>query len=297
MWLISPVSKLLCARRGIEKAIFLRLLESFYVVFLNFGLCYFLSALFVGFKGVGESNRSVQHTFSARQEIKMRGISIVRNVRRESISIMENAWNDFKKWYDKRNESYIKSAIDNGMSAENAIKDRWGCWSERDLVLHLSRFIYQRTNDLDVHLEFEMKPENFSDKISKLLERAMNKLEARVGKKKVKPDMIICWHDEEPFLAAVEAKMFRGQEGIARRYGRTLEENIKKDIETLNVLRGEGICHEVFWIVLDDYYWLNDKETSKWLEKKMKEFSNKGIRTLFHKSTVKKKFLNARAQE
>jgi len=209
---------------------------------------------------------------------------------KEVAAIIKSAWNDFKGWYDERCESYIKSDIDNGMSPENVRDSHWVCWTEKDLVLHLSRFIYQKSPDLDVHVEFEMKPKNFSgnEKFSKLLEKAQNNFAGRTGREKVKPDMVVCWWDELPFAAAVESKMFRGQ----HLYGRTPEEDIKKDIETLRVLLEEDICKNAFWMVLDDHYWLKDDRMSKQLEKMIRELAKEGIGTLYHKSTIKQKFLN-----
>lgn len=209
---------------------------------------------------------------------------------KEVAEIIKSSWNDFKDWYDERCDTYVKSEIDNGWNAEDAVKDRWVCWREKDLVLHLSRFIYQRSPDLDVHMEFEMKHQNFDGKFSKSVERAQEKFARRSGKKKVIPDMIICWHDEQPFSAAVESKMFRGQEGIALRYGRSWEEDVRKDIETLRVLLEEHICADAFLMVLDDYYWFNDAEKSKQLEKTIRELP-KGIDALYHKSTIKRKFI------
>ena len=201
------------------------------------------------------------------------------------ISTIESCWSDFKKWYDKRCESYIESVVNKGMSPKKAVNEPWVCWSEKDLVIHLSRLIYERTKDLDVHVEFSLKPTNFKNfpKLYKLLGGVKKKIKIAI-----KPDMVVCYdtHDE-PLLAVIEAKMYRRQYGLE-----DFEKGVAKDFETLKILHELGICHSVFWMVLDDHYWFKNKEVSRQLEKKMETFWNKGIRVLYHKSTVKKKFLS-----
>jgi hypothetical protein len=201
-------------------------------------------------------------------------------------SIIESSWNDFKKWYDERCESHIKNVVRNKiMSHEKAVHEPWVCWSEKDIVTHLSRMVFERTIDLDIHVEFSLKPENFKN-FHRLCELLWG-VRKKVGRKRITPDMVVCYdtHDE-PLLTVIEAKMYRGQ------YGRNdFQKGIDKDLETLKGINEVGACHNVYWMVLDDHYWLKKEEISRQMEKDIETFRKNGIRVMYHKSTIKKKFL------
>jgi arginine utilization protein RocB len=87
-----------------------------------------------------------------------------------------------------------------------------------------------------------------------------------------KPDLIIAQENSpESFLLCAEAKCFHAAVEAVSRGGRTIKDEIEKDIETLRQLKQLRIAKKVVFMLFDDYYYLREKqkmeEIKSWLVK------------------------------
>ena len=77
--------------------------------------------------------------------------SLLLTIMTQTSQIVEKAWNDFLKYYEKRVKKYVKEIkLPNNEEFlyKKARNEYFVCWDEYDLLMHLGRFIYK-------HLEKE----------------------------------------------------------------------------------------------------------------------------------------------
>lgn len=205
------------------------------------------------------------------------------------VKLLEKAWDNFTAYYDKKAQRYSKSLN----NFEEAKEEHWICWNETDLMAQLARFFYKEldddnNNDIEMHFNKNISPGNFGKyEFSNKLKNLKNALG-----RYPKVDLIITQEDNfGSFLLCAEAKY--PHYSLESR-GRTIEEDIKKDLKTLSEIKKLDIAENVVFIMFDDYYYIHEHERNK--SKKIKEvlgiYGNKSnvngkIKILYHESKAK----------
>lgn len=201
------------------------------------------------------------------------------------IFFFKKAWNDFKNYFDVKCKCYSAE-----MEKEDAKKSHWICWSESDLVTQLTRFYYKRLeesglNDIEVHINERLSPSNFEDyRFYDSLIEVKNKLN-RVPR----PDLIIAFENrDEPFILCAEAKCLRYSVEEVSRKERTVLNGIREDIKKLRTLRSYNVCSSIAYILLDDYYFIEEENRARVIKKRLGEYCQKyGIIKMYHTSEAK----------
>ena len=200
--------------------------------------------------------------------------------------IVKDAWKMFCKDYDSRVSKYSKSLE----SEKEAMAEHWICWNEYDLMLQFGRFFYKELNeigpDIELHLEKNLSKSNFEKYsfASKLL-----KLKGNL-KRAPKVDLIITSEkDQGLFSMCGEVKYLHYSVEGMNRGQKTVEQAIEKDLKTLLKIKELGIAESVVFIVLDDYYCLdeNKSEKCKNIESLLQKYNKKTI-ILSHNSCAAK---------
>ena len=92
-------------------------------------------------------------------------------------NMLEEAWNNFVKYYDKKALGYSKSI----KSREKAKDSHWICWNESDLMVQLGRYFYillknnKSISDIEMHFDKFLNSANFGDYIFNFLFRTLDK--------------------------------------------------------------------------------------------------------------------------
>lgn len=200
--------------------------------------------------------------------------------------MIENAWKMFCKYYDCKASKYSKP-----LSKNEAKDSHWICWNESDLMVQFGRFFYKELDKINSNSNIEMH----FDKNLNLINfkgydfyNELPKLKERFGRFP-KVDLIVTREDRPgPFLICGEAKYFHYSVESRYRNGKTAEEVIKKDLETLSKIKDLGIAEDVVFIIFDDYYYLNEHEKCKKIQNLLGKY-NKKIKILYHNSCAKLK--------
>ena len=186
--------------------------------------------------------------------------------------MLEEAWNKFKAYYDKKAPEYSEKW--NGQRG-NPQEDHWICWDEHDLCFQVGTIFYNKLNkrkeenkdfsDIEMHFEKKLDTNNFGsyntfkDKLDKLILKEFGM------KKGPKIDLIIAHESsDEPFLLCAEVKCFRTSVSY---------DEVNKDIEKLRIIKREKIADEAVFMVFDDYYHCRsrNKEIPKKIKDKLEE--------------------------
>jgi len=200
----------------------------------------------------------------------------MRRKERQPISLFKEAWEGFKNYFDEKCKRYSA-----GMGKEEAEEFHWICWSEFDLLTQLTRFYYKRLeesglNNIEVHINERLKPENFDDYVFyedlEKVKKELNKI-PRI-------DLIIAFEDESDlFILCAEAKCLRYSVAWNR---------IEEDMKKLRTLKKYNVCSSLAYILLDDYYFINRKDTGRGIKKELNDYCRKyGITELYHTSKAK----------
>lgn len=198
--------------------------------------------------------------------------------------IIEEAWSDFKKYYERKTNIYKKS-----LSSKESRESFWICWNEYDLMMHLSRYLYNhirnKYENIEIHLEKKINYNNFScyDFSNKL-----EKMENILGYGP-KIDLIIVQENSlRPFLLCIETKCYHNAvEGLSR--GRkNVSKDIKDALRKIITLKRLGITEKGILLVFDDYYYLHDIKKSNIIRSILSKSSKQdGIKTLYYTSKAK----------
>lgn len=184
--------------------------------------------------------------------------------------ILVEAWNKFfNEFYNKIAPELAKQTCSDKKEAEQS---HWICWNEYDLMFHIGRLFYnilsekkkEKYSNIQIHFEKNVNFSNFSDyNFKNRLEELKENLKMKRGPK---IDIIIAYENSfDPFLLCAEVKFFHG-----RPYEDPIEQ-IKRDIEKLKAIRSCKIAEKTVFMLLDDYYFYTDKETSNDIKNKLHE--------------------------
>lgn len=202
--------------------------------------------------------------------------------------VLEEAWNKyFDEYYNKLAPKYPKLWR---LNKKDAKESHWICWNEYDLMFHIGRLFYNILSDKkeekfsNIQIHFE-KNVNFSNFRGYKFEDRLGELKEKVKLKRgPKIDMIVAYEDSnDPFLLCAEVKYFHG-----RPYESPVQQ-INRDIEKLKAIRSSKIAEKAIFMLLDDYYFYTDKETSNDIMKKLHEIKikDKEITILFRNTEAK----------
>ena len=188
--------------------------------------------------------------------------------------MLEEAWNEFKAYYDKKAPEYSEKW--NGQRG-NPQEDHWICWDEHDLCFQVGRFFYDKLNkrkeededfsDIEIHFEKKLDTVNFGKyEFKDKLDILMQILKEKFGiKKGPKIDLMISHESSNgSFLLCAEVKCFRTSVSY---------DEVNKDIEKLRIIKREKIADEAVFMVFDDYYHCRsrNKEIPKKIKDKLEE--------------------------
>ena len=241
-----------------------------------------------------------------------KGVEIEEYEKSEKIeSILVDAWEEFKKYYDEKAKIYIKSPNykewkknisegRKGRPAKETEDEHWICWNEHDLMVHIGRFFYNEISkhkdleNIELHFDEYLKKRNFKDySFEENLDRLKEGLtDPRFNPKGriPKPDLIIAQENSpEPFLLCAEAKYFHTAVEFATHGTRTLKDAIDKDINTLRAIKKLGVAKKVVFMLFDDYYYLRAQQELEKIEPLLSEFELDNNRILRHNTQAKKR--------
>lgn len=211
---------------------------------------------------------------------------MVENIAKEIEQMLEEAWEKFFDYYDKKIPEYLKSW---GLDEREAKESHWICWNEYDLMFHIGRFFYDELTkkgkkefaNIEIHFEKNINLTNFKDfRFKDRLDELRGNLKMKRGPK---VDLIISYEDKnDSFLLCAEVKYFHGASWYDQR---APIKKITDDIKKLKAIRDCGIAKNVVFMLLDDYYWLEDKDIAKSIEGELKRIEKKeGIKVLYYSS-------------
>jgi hypothetical protein len=211
-------------------------------------------------------------------------------------SILVDAWNEFKKNYDKKAPEYLRKYLrqySNSLGNRKKVKakdDHWICWNESDLMVLIGHFVYKQIEeesdlqDIELHFDKRISLTNFEDYDFK---GNLPKLKEKLGRFP-KVDLIITQEDKlNPFLLCAEAKLFHYELKTAGGQ-KDIVDAIEKDIKTLLTIKELDIAKKVVFILFDDYYYLHAQQELEKIGPLLSEFELDNNTILRHNTQAKK---------
>ncbi|VVB95457.1 Uncharacterised protein [uncultured archaeon] len=118
--------------------------------------------------------------------------------------LLDNAWKNFVKFYDKRFSYYQ----DYDPQAHNCV-----CWKEIDVMGHLMRFLYEefkiiKINNIEIHLNCPLKPNNYLMEGNEDFCSSLESLQSLFAGRRIEVDIAFAKEDSVPFELCLEAKHF-----------------------------------------------------------------------------------------
>jgi len=178
-------------------------------------------------------------------------------------TVIEDLWRSLVNWYIVRSRYWSrlsKLAKESGIKWEKTLLDRayglWGhVWHEHDLVMLFSHrlltYIEERNLNMHLHVDYELKPGNFSTMAGfhSNLSEAVKSLRSILGfNEKWFPEIdLIITEDEPPFLYCLEFKYYHYLPTTW-----SILEDLGRKATILKTLKDHAVCRDAGILLLDD---------------------------------------------
>jgi len=178
-------------------------------------------------------------------------------------AIIEDLWKTLVKWYIERSRywSMLSRLVKGGdIEERRSLLDKayglWGyVWHEHDLIVLFSHklltYIEERGMNLHLHVNYKLKPSNFSimanfhDSLSKAV-KALRSMFS-FGKKWFPEIDLIITEDEPPFMYCLEFKYYHYLPTTW-----SVVEDLRRKVVMLRTLKDYVVCRDVGILLLDD---------------------------------------------